>query len=356
MKYNCWTYEKCFEVAKLCANKGEFLKNYYTAYNTSRKNGWLDVMCAHMELKGSKYKRCIYSYEFIDEKCVYVGLTYSMSIREKYRNSSNKDSVRKYINKTGYQPIIKQLTEYVDVKIASKLEGEYVEKYRKDGWKILNVAKTGSIGGDTLKWNKTLCSIEAKKYGTRNEFRLKSAGAYGSASKRGWLDEICSHMINGKIIWNKEKCVNVAKLYSSKKEFQKKSYGAYKSALKNGWLNEITSHMARPKRNVVWTYDMCKNMASTYNNKKEFKFGSNGAYQSALRNGWLDEICCHMIKLPYNKIYWTKDMCKKAASECESKIEFSIKFSGAYYRSRANGWLNEICGHMINGRIKKEKL
>ena len=117
----CWTYEKCCELAQLCDTRTEFIKKNYSAYRVSRKNNWYDKICAHMTLIGNKYKRCIYSCEFIEDKCVYVGLTYSLSIRETYRNKNKKDQVTKHINETGYIPIRKQLTNYIDVKVASKL-------------------------------------------------------------------------------------------------------------------------------------------------------------------------------------------------------------------------------------------
>ena len=87
-------------------------------------------------------------------KCVYVGLTHNIIERQNGRDCHNTDQVTKHINLTGYIPIRKQLTDYIDVEIASKLEGEYVEKYKNDGWNILNVAKTGGIGGNTLIWIK----------------------------------------------------------------------------------------------------------------------------------------------------------------------------------------------------------
>jgi len=337
-----WTYEKCFEAAKSCTSRTEFILRYATAYSYAKKNMWLDEFYSHMKLLGNRHKRCIYSYEFIEEKCVYVGLTYSISAREMYRNSNDRDQVTKYINKTGYEPIIKQLTDYVEVEIASKLEGEYLKQYETDGWKILNVAKTGGIGGNSLIWTKELCDIEAKKFNTRNDFRIKSISAYGSAWKNGWLNDICLHMVDGRVIWTKEKCMNEAKLYVNKKEFQRKSCGAYKSAIKNGWLNEISLHMNRPKRTTKWTFIKCSDIAIKCNNKKEFRIMSSGAYQSAMRNGWLDSICKHMDRLPYNVIYWTRENCENAAKECKTKIEFYNKFSGAYYRSRVNGWLNEF--------------
>jgi hypothetical protein len=43
-------------------------------------------------------------------------------------------------------------------------------------------------------WNKELSHEEALKYNTRKSFSYNSNSAYTRCMKRGWLDEVCSHM------------------------------------------------------------------------------------------------------------------------------------------------------------------
>jgi hypothetical protein len=43
-------------------------------------------------------------------------------------------------------------------------------------------------------WSYEKCKEEALKYTTRNDFSNSIGGAYSSALKHGWIDEICSHM------------------------------------------------------------------------------------------------------------------------------------------------------------------
>src|ERR1017187_4564933 len=43
-------------------------------------------------------------------------------------------------------------------------------------------------------WTKENCHKEAKKYNSRTIFCRKSSGSYYSATKNGWLEEVCSHM------------------------------------------------------------------------------------------------------------------------------------------------------------------
>jgi hypothetical protein len=43
-------------------------------------------------------------------------------------------------------------------------------------------------------WNLDNCKLEAMKFTGRKEFYKKSGSAYNSASRHGWLDEVCAHM------------------------------------------------------------------------------------------------------------------------------------------------------------------
>lgn len=285
-----WTYEKCAEDALKYSTKIEFKKNSSSAYAISYRNGWMKEISKHMKLYGSKYKRCIYSYEFIEDKSVYVGLTYNIIERHNNRNSHGNDQVVIHINKTGYIPTRKQLTDYIDVEIASKLEGEYLEKYKNDGWNILNIKPTGGIGGNTLYWNKERCIEVAKKCKTRSEFEKKYRGAYSSSLKNDWHDEI----------------------------------------------NLILKLNKGPK--IKHTKELCKEKALLCNTRKDFKKNFIHEFSAAYKNNWLEDICTHMVR----KLKWTKEKSREVASICKGRFDFKKKYKGAYVASLRNNWLNEF--------------
>ena len=69
----------------------------------------------------------------------------------------------------------------------------------------------------------------------------------------------------------------------------KKSSGAYASAKKNGWLDQICGHMKELKKpSGYWTKERCTLEAKKYKKRNKFKKGSGSAFDSACRNGWLD--------------------------------------------------------------------
>ena len=291
---NYWTKELCKEEALKYKTRMEFKKysnGAYTATNIRYK--CLDEFCSHMECIGNKYKRCIYVYEFSDNHA-YIGLT--SNINKRNNRHLKRGTVYDYIQKNPIYKFI-QLTKYIDVNEAINLEHDYVLKYIKNDWIILNKAKTGSLGGYTKKWTKEKCQEEALKYKNRNEFCVKCSGAYRSSLLNKWLDEICSHMIK-KNNWTKENCKTEALKYSTRFEFSKKSKSAYTSALNNGWLDEICKHMGDKK--IVrdyWTKDTCKEEALKYKGRGDFSIKSAYSYKVSRINNWLDEF------FPKNKLF-----------------------------------------------------
>ena len=63
--------------------------------------------------------------------------------------------------------------------------------------KFLNKIKTGGIGGGYIIWTHERVEEVALKYNKRTDFKKNNAGAYDAAWRNNWLDDVCSHMING---------------------------------------------------------------------------------------------------------------------------------------------------------------
>ena len=243
--------ENCLQESLKYETRSEFYKGSGSAYRSSLRNGWLDDICKDMEVVGNLKMRCIYVFEFQDNYA-YVGLTYNLKTR--YNEHMNKIDcvVYKHIEGTNLTPKFIQLTDYMDEELATKEETEWENKYISEGWNMLNIKKTGGLGGCIVKWDYVSCKKEALKYETRSEFQKGSNGAYNSSWKNGWLDDICGHMVEGKKpngYWTKEKCREESLKYNNRIEFRKGSGSAYRSSLKNGWLEEF---FPKTKKVVVY--------------------------------------------------------------------------------------------------------
>jgi hypothetical protein len=198
----------------------------------------------------------------------------------------------------------------------------------------------GDLGYWDIKENVMKIALE---FNTKSEFSKKYKGAYKSAIRNGWLDEVCSHMevVYGK--WNNiENLKEEAKKYSSRTEFYKACPGAYLVIRNNGWADEVFSDYIKycPKWGSI---DKVKEEALKYNSRSEFSKGSGSAYNVSLKNGWLDEVCSHMIPTQYPMGHWNeKKNVIDVISGCKNKTEFAKKYKGAYKSVIRNGWMDEL--------------
>jgi predicted GIY-YIG superfamily endonuclease len=154
-------------------------------------------------------KRCIYSYEFEDNS-VYIGLTYNINNRNNRHIKDNSSSVNERM-KICKNFQFNQLTNFIDPMDAKEQEKKFVEKYKNEGWIILNKTGAGSLGGNILKWQYDNCKEESLKYNTRKELKINSLGCYLRICREKWF-ELFNHMINGKVKWSKDKCMMKLKI------------------------------------------------------------------------------------------------------------------------------------------------
>ncbi|WPZ08794.1 DEAD/DEAH box helicase [Roseivirga spongicola] len=205
-------------------------------------------------------------------------------------------------------------------------------------------------------WTYERCANESLKYTKKSDFQKWSAGAYNASFRNGWLDEICAHMETSRNggYWTYERCAKEALKYNTRERFRKGSSGAYDKSRIKGWLDEICAHMETSRNGGYWTYERCAKEALKYNKRTDFCKGSGGAYNSAIKNNWLDEICAHM-KTSRNGGYWTYERCAKEALKYNKRTDFCKGSGGAYDRSRIKGWLDEICAHMESAKTRKKK-
>ena len=98
-----------------------------------------------------------------------------------------------------------------------------------------------------------------------------------------------------KVKWTYEACEEEALKYESRALFQKCNRSAYNRALKQGWLDDICSHMVLlHKPNGYWDFTNVSKEASKYSSRTKFQKGSIMAYKTALKNKWMDIVCNHM--------------------------------------------------------------
>lgn len=344
-----YSMEECAEEASKYSTKTEFLQKAPLHYSHAIRKGFLNKICKHMTRLGNPLKRAVYVFEFTD-KYAYIGLTSSLNRREKEHLTNQSSAVFKHIQESKCSYIFKCISDYVSKDDAAQIEIDTIIKYAEDGWNILNRKSGGDLGGKTRKYTKEYCKEITSKYNDKNTFRNSEPHFYRYIIKRGWLDELCSHMINQKKknnYWTKERCKEEALKFNKRIRFQKGNPAAHSAAFKNGWLDEICSHMSYYEfEPTKWTKETCAKLAKKDKTRGEFKRNNPSAYKIALKSGWLDEI---FKDLPFhgyknervmianaernntgNRKYWTVDRIIAEAEKYHSLAEFSKKASGAY--------------------------
>jgi hypothetical protein len=334
-----WTKEMIASEAKKYKTKEGFRKGSPKAHDRAYSWGIMDEITQHMVPLGDLFNRLVYAYEFPDNTA-YIGLTHDKDERDYLHRI--KGPIAKHINETGLQPVLKLISvDYINAVDAQNLEACTIEKYKKDGWNLLNKAKAGSLGMCKVFWTKDKVQNEANKFERRVDFQKNSPKAYNAALRNGWLDEVCDHMEKTFIEWTKDKVIEIAKEYTKVIDFQRNSPKAYGAAQRNGWLSEITKGM---ERQHDWTEENIITEMSKYNSLNEFRKHSNSAYVTTV-----DRFGSKFIHDFYGttpKIMWTPELLKKESSKYKTRLEFQRGSASAYRAAQRMGVLDDIVKDM----------
>lgn len=194
-------------------------------------------------------------------------------------------------------------------------------------------------------WIFETCKQEASKYKTRSEFGKSCYQAYDVSRLNGWLDEICQHMSlckKPRNYWSMEICKEEALKYNRRSDFQENSSTAYTKCVKEGWLDQVCCHMEyinKPKG--YWNFENCKLEAMKFSNLESFKKGASTAHRTCTINKWLDEVCSHMNK----RVNWGFFECEIESKKFNKLNHFMRESRSCYCAIIKNNWL-DLLSHM----------
>lgn len=400
-----WNYENCYKEAQKYKSRGEFAKQNNSAYNSARKHKWIDdytwLRDERLDLINDRID-CVYAYEFPDMLAVYVGRT--LIKRKKDRDREHlyvrNDAVVKFAIKHNKRvPLPIYLEDNLTIKEGVEKECYWINKYKEQGWQVLNKAKGGSIGGigkgktkftydicyeqarlcktrtefrdcgtnayrvalkngwikdytwfedgkvvganKRRKYNYQTCYEEASKYNTITEFENGSHGACIAARTNGWMKDYTWFTILWQEKWNRETCYEEAKKYTSISAFSANSGSAYATACKNKWIDDYTWLQRKHIKRGTWkSYEKCYNEALKYTKMHDFERLSNSAYNSSVRNGWIKDFTwLELTRKPRN--YWNYENCYSEAKKYKSILDYQKGSSGSYHAAVKKGWLKD---------------
>lgn len=339
MPVGYWDKERCRQKAMDYNSKEDFRQGCPSAHGAAQKNGWLDDICSHMVPRGNWFKRKIYVFTFSDGYA-YVGLAQDPSDRYRAHVTGIKNTpVYTHIKETGATYEFTILTDWLDKDVAGKAENDYIEKYRGEGWKMLNRMKGGGLGGMTKIYTHKRLLREVAKYEYVDDLRTGSPLFYRYILQHHLWDEYCGKMkfrAAPKGYWNLERSIAAASEFKYKSDFHKKYPQAYSVLLKSGMIDKYFPEKKRTKREKIWTLKKSLSIIHQCKCRTEFRLNFPGAFNTIRHAGLLDK---------YFPTTWVKPFTEEERDaiihSCKSRSELHEKHKSVYDTLRRNGLLDK---------------
>ena len=213
-------------------------------------------------------------------------------------------------------------------------------------------------------WTKERCREAALRYRTRGKFQNgPDSGAYQAARKKGWLDELCGHMVSRtevkkshppktpqRLRRTDEMIAADAASFETRGAFKKGANASYIQACRRGLMDQVCAHMKSTIR--THTDEGLIALARPFKTITDFRRTDESAYLTIRSRGLTEQAFAHMEsgKATPNGT-WTRDAIFEAAAECNHRADFQSRFLGAYVASTRQGILDEVCAHMTSAQL-----
>ena len=364
-----WNKETCEQEA----HKYEYIFDFRTkspgACNVAQRNGWLDdyVWLKKLPPKPNDYDKTakyIYAYEFGEQNAVYVGLTNSMIKRDwQHRNNLNSSVNRFAVNNKREIPTPKKLEENVPVHESGRREKYWVNYYKKQGWIILNKAKTGeresSIGiYYPIKWNKKAIREKAKECDYNlTLFAEQYPGAYEAIQSRykGLLNELFPNRII-----HTHHTIEDALLVVKKRHYENRSQlrfdclWAYRVLFDNNMLDNI---FGKPKEYIK---EEALKEANEYRSIEQIRIKNHQLWNYLKKNNLFREAKptdAMFRKVKTVEEAWELSKYYKNVADLSNhakKAYYLLREAGLLVKRYPNSFSKAVLQYSIDGRFLKE--
>ena len=255
-----WKLDTLQDIVNMCNNRNDFKKNYSSAYNAALKKDLLNILFknhinqGYIDKDKENNNYIVYVYEIINFNKAYVGLTNNIKRRDIEHLFSNKENLILFCKKNNISlPKYKILEQNLKSTEAKNKEKYWFDFYKDNKWEMLNIAKTGSIGG-VYKYSLSQLQKEANKYKTMLDFKKNSDKMYYSAKNRKILNYLFKdHNNKGYLedrIWTLDILQENANKYETRKDFRENEFNCYRASYKYKLLEEIfKNHKNKGKLN-----------------------------------------------------------------------------------------------------------
>jgi hypothetical protein len=194
-------------------------------------------------------------------------------------------------------------------------------------------------------WTLERCRKIWREFPTITDFAKNNRGVYSAIQRNGWLGEMRQDFpdaLKPHGYWTLERCREAWRSCSSITEFSDKFSGAYDQVVSNQWLGEMRQDFPDAlKPHGYWTLERCREAWRSCSSITEFSQKYGAAYVATCQNGWREKM---REDFPEARIYgyWTLEKCREVWRSCSSISDFALNHSSPYNTARKNGWLEEL--------------
>ena len=160
----------------------------------------------------------------------------------------------------------------------------------------------------------------------------------------------------------KEECHEVALRYDVFFDFRKKENAVYLYSQRRGWSDDITSHMVKKTTRWKDRKGEIHQVALKYQNRGEFCLKDERYYEVARRWGWLDDICGHMVSVgnKFKRLVYVYEFEDKTVyvgltgNDIKRSHSHSTSNDSPVYRYQQQTGLNSVKTIITDGYIDSE--
>ena len=277
------SFEECKEKALLYKTSTDFFRNEPSYWRVANRKGWISLICSHMKnnvIKKNKIKKLV--KDVSDYKVSgFWTLERAISEIKKHNYQSKRDILLN--NQPLYAAIV------------------------RNSWK--NEIPIKWSNNRHTKYTKEFCAKIAKKYNKIKEFQNGDRTIYWAAKNKGWLQEICSHIIKNELHskaglsprssnWSDDELLKEFKKYTKVSDVQKYSRNQYYAAYRRGpvFFEQCKSHFSfNNKKTPKYSDDFLKTRSLAYSSRYEFYKAETNVYQAIIKRN-LHHFLDHMPK------------------------------------------------------------
>ncbi len=348
-----YTKEEVLNTRKKYSTLQDFRINEPGLYSYANRNN----IKLDLEHVGNKYNRCIYCYKFNinNEKYIYVGLTHDIFERDKQHKKSENSSVLRFSKVNNVEiPQIEQLTDYLPKDEASKKEGELLTYFCNNGYKKINKATCGGLGGGRLVYIPSEEEIreKTKKYKTITDFRKNEHNIYYQTMRRLNLTKVLFPPKN--ITWSKEMIEEIVSHYDSFQIFKNEQPNCYDRILYYKLTYLLDKFPDRKKTRNNFTKDYILELFKKVKDSKEFieKYPSEYYFMRHQKICFPDSLkdkCHRQRRNDYGKTSITFEHCQQLINkfQCKSRTDFNKKCPYEYKVALKYKWLDKLFGEKL---------